>query len=352
MLHNRPAVYLSRLLLLISVLLLNVFTGFARQDLPTPIYHGIPHNESWSADSARFVFYDTNSTSDFEAGSTLSEPNWLEYTVSTNMLLRKSTWPLQPILSDEESQKFNLAVNSDGLQGFIFQSPNGRFLVFPQNTQDEFGRWLIAVADRQIGTVYTTRIAVFDPFYGPKVMQVRWSADSRSFVMEFLSDTGSPVFNYVTDYEAELSKLTVKWFSITLKGINFFPALSEGEHIYAISSNGQRVLLTSSSEVDGQPLNAIIWNPLSTEDSAVLDVDALEIKAMTFDRSDEDNLLILNNLGLVTYNIHTGKSTILSADFNGTTIRSASFSPNGEWLALSSNDSNLNIIDVKASPTT
>ncbi len=314
----------------------------AQSNSASPFYPDIPYNEIWSANSQKFVFYDT-AAGDLEESVQISTPNWLEYDVTTQETTNQNTWPLQPTLTDDERQTFDVSTNPDGRESFIYESPDGRFLVYGKgNETDDSGRWSIGIADRQQGQAVTLPIHVWDPFSGPRYFKVLWSADSKAFAANFLSDDGTPVFVHVGGYEADLSGAVVNWFSISVKDRNFYPFGGYGQDIFALSGDGSHVLLTSNEETaedPSSPVKLLLWDVLNPDASQIIDsLDGGKIGATSFVPGDETKLLILNDAGLMLYDLSNGESTQITTDINTESTQRAAFSPDGNWLVSVTGD--------------
>ncbi len=79
----------------------------------------------------------------------------------------------------------------------------------------------------------------------------------------------------------------------------------------------------------------IVWNPENPDSSYVLeDVDARTIKAAVFTPGEAKGLFIVNQAGLIYFDLTTENSILLRSDFNASTINSAIFSPNSAWLMI------------------
>jgi hypothetical protein len=124
------------------------------------------------------------------------------------------------------------------------------------------------------------------------------------------------------------------------------------EHIYDISANGEQVLLASAEFIEPPPVEAliplIIWEPVTPENSIVLDdIDGQLISAASFAPDDESHLLLLSKVGLVSYDLASGDTSVLRDDITSESVIEPLFSPDGKWL-LVQYGTELYLIDVEA----
>jgi hypothetical protein len=70
-----------------------------------------------------------------------------------------------------------------------------------------------------------------------------------------------------------------------------------------------------------------------------------DVISAAFSPDDENRILIVNQEGLLQYDLQEHAATLQRADVNSSSFRKAVFSPDGYWLALA-NDNGLFVLSV------
>ena len=309
-----------------------VYSVYAQSGDLSPIYtNSGPEQFAWSTNSTNFTFLGSTA----QRGVQIAEPNWYSYNVVTAILNSTSTWPLQPELTSAEIANFNPFLV--GNTTFMFVSPNERYVVYTrQDTQ------ALALGDRLLEQSYPMpNISIPSPTTGTDQFRVLWSADSTAFTVIFASA-----------YSDEFGTLYVRGFTDNPATIEMLPigaTLIDGRafrylKVYDISADGSLVLLSGTEVFPNTDLppsrpKLILWNPFSPEDGEIFDAFTGEIKGASFE-SDENNLLIVNEQGLVRFDRTTGEITVVNSDIGAGWVSQVLFSPDGEHAALIHEDLN------------
>ncbi len=305
---------------------------YAQSEDLTPIYmNSAPEQFAWSANSANFVFLGSTA----ERGVKLSEPNWYSYDTATVLLNQSTIWPLQPMLTSADIAAFNPYLV--GNTSLMFESPNGRYVVYTiQDTQE------LAISDLQLEQTYSIpQVSIPDSTTGTDQFRVLWSADSTAFTVIFESAYGD-----------DFGTLYVRGFADNPVAVVMVPigaALIDGRafrslDIHDISADGSLVLLNGTEIFPNTDLPSslpklILWNPSSPENGQIFDVFTGDIKGASFEL-DENNLLIVNEQGLVRFDRTTGEIAVLNSGIGAGWVSQALFSMDGEYAALIRDDMN------------
>lgn len=295
-------------------------------------------HESWSSDSQDFVAIDQSSdveTIDASASS------WWQYNLQMQTLKSDSRWPLQPVLTEREQNLFQP-------EGFIYASPNGRFIFYSKRSTDN--NYHLALADRQqlrevITPIQDGPLGAPSPF-----VPVIWS--ENSLLLGF-GDQFSPITPDFRVFALSLKvtdtdfNVDMKWFGdITIDGQEWFTIFDQ---MYDVSFDGKAILL-SANNIDGGD-GLIIWTPDNLDTNKVINkIEPRDFDAIAFAPNSIDRLLLVTGQGsLQSYNIATKQLiTLRKIYLTGDNAFGVWFSPNGKWLANYFDYGKFRFIDTQA----
>jgi hypothetical protein len=323
---------------LISLVLGNLIrrdlVSVAQDDALQPIYSSPDiMNVKWSTDSQFLVF----GLAENDVRS--STGDWLRYDVSTEETQRSNRWYLQPRLRPGEEALFQPYDRT-----FVYASPDERFIAYAVEHPSPITTVpILAVGDRQreevvaLPDVYYIR----DPYGGPDDFEVLWSADSRSFTLTNRfgrsGDTLLVTSLFVTGFASEPPDVQVQdWSeSLVIAGQEYYSS-----EVHAIGLTGERVLIESNVGDLGtneifDNTHLILWNTQQPSDSLALTaIDTSHLIAATFHPTAPDKLLLVNERGLVEYDIHSRRMTVLNPAYHSGLGDYGLFSPDRAWLAI------------------
>ncbi len=328
--------YGSLLLVLVSlglILKVEIKHSTAQSGTLSPTISGVfPSQITWSVDNTKFVFQNHDSIG---FGVNSSTQNWVQYDTETSQINYSNRWHLQPSLSATELQVFEPFTGS-GVDTFIFQSPNNRYLVYGGDYVELSNAdvWNVTVGDRQSNEVFDTSEFIIDPFSGPDGFKVIWSDDSNSFVIQAKAASGSDLrlIYFATNYGSSLSDMTLQKIEPIINDISYLPV-----SVYDISNDGSLILLntleTNPENPDAYQAKIVVWNVINSSISEVINLDNGVIGA-TFRPNENSSVILINNSGLIKYDLISGQATLLDSTYSSSWIEQAVFSPNGEMVAL------------------
>jgi WD40 repeat protein len=309
----------------------------------TPITQVYPYqtkNITWASNGDYLVFEDYS----YETAVRLSEPGWYQYNPVSAQLTQSDTWPLLPALSVAQMTAFNPIIDNDNNPIFMSLSPDGNYLAYasPRGTQ--------IYAPVNLGNLRTlqtvsTEIDALGISSGPEYFNVLWSADSSTFVFSAtpIEGTEPQFFYHVSHYQNNLSKLGVKQIDAPIIDGETYSVLN----VFSLSKDGSRVLM-EGFHVPPNESKIAVWN--SALPNAAKTVEGLtntDVIGAAFCPDDENKILIVNQQGLLQYDLQEHTATLLRADVNSASFRKAVFSPDGRWLALLANDDGLFMLSVR-----
>lgn len=303
----------------------------AQEVVLEPVYNGFyARNISWSHDS-RFVSFQP---SESQIGVQVTDQSWYQYDVATGVLSKSNTWPHQYHLTAAEQMIFNPAGHAEGTPSFILASPSGRYIVYGRQ---EGTRRPITLGDRDSGAFISSYTAD-NPFLGPDVFNVLWSADESAFAMISSATNGGIATLYGADFNADINSGQIEVLhSVELSG-QIYSVVSP----YDISTS-EIFLLHVVSDTSRWRSYLMVFNYAEPHASLVIQ-DFTSISSASFAPFDETKLLIVTEMGLVLYDLATLSYRLLDSSVNSDLSNGgAYFSPDGEWLALSQRSSPENV---------
>lgn len=294
---------------------------------------GYPKEVMWSSDSQRLAFYDISvGTMGIPSVNTPDE-GWVEFNVTTQTLSRSTRWPLQPQLSAQEQQLLAPGVSERGEESLVFESPSGNYIACLCGG--------LALYDRSQQTLQYSGYTVMQPFAGPDEFSVLWSEDESAFVFKNVDDSDYIYAYYVHNYQPQMENLEVIEADPQIQGQLYsffhefeFPAIQKA---YDISDDGEWVLMLarpviSTNDLEQIALRVIVWNTQNSDESYLIgNVKPDTIKGMSFAGTSHTELLIVNEDGLIHYNVLTGTQTVIDASIQPS---HAYFSPDSRYLAM------------------
>jgi len=285
----------------------------------------------WSINSQKLIFADI---------ALLPTDEWYEYDLNTKEITFRNYYPLQPQLSETESQTL---VNTASAQAVeiepISRSITHRFLVYGVLTGEQLEtNWgpfqavqpgIFDIRQKSVFTISTSKL------YG--IPQVFWSADETAFVAT--NTIVPPIWinvSYVSNYFEDVSKAMVR----EVNGIWIGDQSYAVNAAYDISADGNRVLLRLNAPTTETTYKLYIYNArFPNQDRFLNEFDATEVIAASFAPNDESKLWLFSENGVMQYDLTTGEQTVLnnaitSIDALNVSIDNpAVFSPNGHYLA-------------------
>lgn len=293
-------------------------------------------NIGWAPDSLNLIYqdaaYDNVANRNINGPNTPNDDTWRQYSVITKQTTRSTFWPLQPDLTTEQIQDFEIYWVGDDLS-FVFASPDGRYLVYSGQIQSEFSnRSPLGVADLVTGKHrlltgeenlgWNTFQGIFEYYY------IQWSEDSSAFT---LSNRLQSSVHYVSHFD-DLGKLEVKWLS-PYGGMPLGTEQFLATDSYDISGDASKLILYGiylNPAIRGYIL--VLWS-ISNDTGIVIPTNGETIGASFAD--DDQTILFVDEGGLKQYNIAANQTTLLDAEINSTWADYwAYFSPNGQYVAI------------------
>jgi hypothetical protein len=328
---------------------------FAQNESLKPIYSGIPiGNIAWSSDSQKLIFQDSLTGDTLLSG----ERYWHSYDITTQSSVQSATWPEQPALTSDLAKTFNVENGADAESRLLYLSPNGHYIIggdeLALNAPLESST---LVADLQSDRLFSIPIPALGISSGPDSFNVHWSNDSEVFTLLIMAlQVSAPSYiYYVKGYNENPANLTLQDMTSFIINDQEYSTMK----IFDVSSNGERVLVHGSyiipasetREYDyGFPL--VVWNAKDASQHFVIDEfnkSGFNLRSVSFAPDNDNQILVLNEQGLVQYDLLTKKTTILRADLNSMWANEALFSPDGNWLALTEGEvvENIYLIDLR-----
>lgn len=312
-------------LIVLLTLTLQAVTPTASQETLLPIFEGQEiSNLSWSNDNQQLSF---------QSGySTLSQPEipWVVYDAVRATATDSASFTLPEELPASLIQRLDANLT----QTNIFLSPDGRYAVAADVAND----WTTVIVDTLENRVMDTQVRSTGISNAPERFFVLWSDDSQTLVFA-TSATLFPepsFFHWVTGYVDADDELVVQEISSFVYNNVLYGILN----LYDLSSDGTRVLAKGVAPETGQTgYPMVIWS----RDGNHIDLRSVfgntteSFSAASFAPNNENEILVVDQRGLVRYSLLTGETVILRSDITSQQFRIAKFSPNGEQLALVDN---------------
>jgi hypothetical protein len=320
----------------------------------------------WSPDESSFIYYDTSkypdavSTDIDDKGSQVTYPLWQQYIINSRTLVSSITFPLQPDFTSDE-----LATFAPYQDGFAYVSPNGDVIAYPKDISgtEYIGGLPLAIASISENAGITTN-HIIDGLNSPDTTRFLWSGDSTKLAVNYVSNAGNSIIVYF-DLKAGDNKLAAKeieinsfnsYYPLVYANKAYAPVIPFEDQLLDISNSGRKVLFKGrlvSEHISSEPQKLIVWSPQSANENDVIEqIEGNTVLAASFLPNSDTQIFIVNDSGLVTYNLATKESIIMGPDLNSTSLVKASFSPNGTWLAVVTQNklSFLNLSSLVLSP--
>ncbi len=283
-----------------------------------PIYVGSGiTNVKWSEDSSSLVFQEPFN-SDYGV-VTPERDTWFQFFVSSRQVARTNSWPLQPTLTGNQRQRFEIAFDS-----FIFPSPNGRYLVYVAEPVSWTNPVLfpIGLADLQtnqhriIQEIQVKNASVFDTNYA-----ILWSGNSLVFSLVGEGYAGKRQPFYVTNFTPNLNTLIVQSIveGLAFGGDTIFPQM-----IFDLSNNGSQILLEDLRPDFTSRL--FLWDVNNSSQSKIIPTTTYVVEA-AFNPSNEQMVLFVDEDGLKRQDMNANITTLLDVTAN------PSWADGGIWIS-------------------
>jgi WD40 repeat protein len=301
-----------------------------------PLYSGAEVRDVfWSADSQILTF--------MPLADAIIDPfnaNWVVYDVVSSSESEIVGLPLQNMVLSQANQ-----FSSSPMQ---LVSPDDAYIitaseqtVFDENlntSQRQALRWNTVIIDTQNNHIVDPDILALGIDRGPEYFNALWSLDSKTLV---LSTTALLVydpsfFHWVTGYGDINESLQVQ----NLTAFSYQNQQYSMQTPLDLSLDGSNVLAITVSPTGvqgGRPL--MIWNKDGKHINLqnVFDDISSSVTAAAFFPDNENDILVVDERGLVRYSLETSETVVLRSDITSQRFRYARFSPNGESLALVDN---------------
>jgi WD40 repeat protein len=258
------------------------------------------------------------------------------YSRTTGSLSQVQHYPLERTFNSKEQENYQAFDNQ------AFLSPDGEKIVYVSTLQTILGGeagsprfYAIGYApDLEYPRVGFFPLRIFE-YLRPKLL--RWSDDSSAFVMETPSLYGGLTILFHVKIHGDFASIRETYVG----------QMDTAENIFDISPDGNRLLIP---QYDKQLL---MWDdnlPL-TDDS----IDAMEaahlipagkVSAAAFIPEDQKHILVVNEQGIVRFNLETQESNLISGDVNSTWVEQGLFSPDNHYLAFLSGEGGISFPEV------
>lgn len=341
---TRFAIRIAMLHLLIGLVLASGFNlernRIAAQDDPRQqyfIYRGsVVENISWSADSTRLIFQDPWPGFDVHIPGvdTAGYDTWHDYSVETGQITVTDYWPLQPTLTPEQYEEFEIIRTPDAIS-FIFPSPDGQYIVYVANSNAP----PIGIANLQTGQhhiisgdeAYNLWVPTVNQFDKGcyRAMGVMWSDDSSVVAIQSFFLGAGDYVHYITNL-SDLDHLVVRDLTTEAsEARRNQPDKPRPWELFDISANGQYLLLGNN---DSSPPQIFQWD--ESNDTVTLLPSVGEIAGAAFYGASEDHVMYIDQEGFKIGEIG-GDIRIYNPMITSTWADSAAyFSPDGQYVAL------------------
>lgn len=289
-------------------------------------------NVGWTPDSLMLVYqiqnYDNVANRPINGPNTPNYDTWRQYYIITGQTIRASVWPLQPDLTEQQYQSFEI-YNSDIDRSFVFQSPNGRYLVYTAFVSASSYGYPLGIADLSTGNH-----RILGDLEGIKrnnslgdleSYMIRWSDGSSALTLHSIQRPG---FYYISNLE-DLTTLSIysseSFPGFPLNDTTFYPG-----SVHDLSAAGDHLLV-----LGGTPNNTgrlVLWN-MMTDSRTSIPIQGL-VAGSVFAQNDQ-RVLFIDEEGLKQYDIPENQTTLLNPEISSTwATGGAYFSPNGQYVAI------------------
>lgn len=289
-------------------------------------------NTGWTPDSSVLVFqieqYDNSAGRPMTGPNTPNYETWRQYDLTSGQISRGTIWPLQPDLTAEQYRDFEI-YNSDIDRSFVFQSPDGRYLVYTAFVSASSYGFPLGIADLSTGNH-----RILGDLEGIKrnnnlgdleFYKVQWSENSGAFTLHSLMRPG---FYYISNLE-DLTTLSIysseSFPGFPLNDTTFYPG-----SVHDLSAAGDHlIVLGGTSDNTGR---LVLWN-MMTDSRTSIPIQGL-VAGSVFTQNDQ-RVLFIDEEGLKQYDIPENQTTLLNPEISSTwATGGAYFSPNGQYVAI------------------
>lgn len=317
-------------LMILTLLVINVVSG--QEDDLRPIYTGETIDGLyWSSDSQNLTYPRVI------AGSTQLDQSWVMYNINSSIVTNLDIWPIQTLIPNVVNRILG-GTRSAPLQTNVFMSPNYRYAV-AVDVIDRNNEGTLMVVDTDDGQIIDTGIAPLGIELAPHLFQITWSHDGETFVVatSALMVYEPSFFHWVSNYTLDIPQPEVR----DITSFSMARQVYGTRRVYDVSQNGQLTLihaLTSPPDNSRNFYPLVIWQSDDNHQILMNDFNKRPgitgILTATFAPNDENDILVVDDRGLVRYSLETGETVVLREDINSERFSDAAFSPNGEQLAL------------------
>jgi hypothetical protein len=255
---------------------------------------------SWSSDSNRFFFTDTNN-------------DWHVYIPQHNQSAKILRPPFTVLLTLPQVESFNpllLEEHTFVTSGSL--SPNGKYFAYAINQPQSNDRFPLAVANLETGWMAVTEILI-DPL---NYFELLWSDDSSAFALYHYQ----PYFfvtRYISNFDNKIIvKETPTWEMFASDTLDLFD----------INATGDRVLIRTA-------LGVVFWEP--RKNKATLIPMSTRLGDAVFMTSTL--IRYIDENGIYELNLETGAKYFLSDKVQLNKSLQVFFSPDGMKLVVSDN---------------
>lgn len=293
-----------------------------------------PRQAMWSNDSQRFVFHEYADVPKARVNMPEGEDDWIQYDTLSNTVTRHTRWPLQPQLSPKELALLSPAIGEDGEESLIFESPNGNYIVCLCGG--------ITVYSRLQQAFVNLPYSVIEPFRGPDEFGLHWSQNESAFIYSTRDvwDFGADFLAHISNYTGDVAEAQVVIPELLIRGDRYTNRPHNfrlvREKVYDVSTDGSQVLFamryTNLQNINNEPLRLIVWNVSDPDASVIIDdIDIETIKGASFIGDSTTDLLVINDDGLIQYDVSLGTNSVLAPSLSAS---EAYFSPDSRYVAL------------------
>ncbi|KAB2864588.1 MAG: hypothetical protein F9K46_04570 [Anaerolineae bacterium] len=305
-------------------------------------------NIAWTPDSTSIIYqienYDNVLDRPINGPNTPNFDTWRQYFVATRQTSRGTVWPLQPTVTAQQIQNFEIYTDGD-TPSFVFRSPDGRYIAYSGLLPSDAGYDpSLGIADLETNThrilaeeVNIERndfLGVFEHY------NIQWSDDSSAFTLA--SGLGSGLY-HISQLN-DLNTLVVRWLS-HYDGLPIGAERYRATNSFDISADGARLLLDGfylGSPTQSSPF--VLWD-VTTNSGTPIPSEGKVVGA-TFIHNDQ-RVLYVDGEGLKQYDIAKDQVTLLNPDINSTWgIGGAYFSPNNRYVAIRAGIQSLYLFEI------